>query len=840
MKRTVFVFLLMLVLISVAYGASYSSETGEEIPAFVYPGQDDQFLPPTDEENTRDVGAWSGRGPWGANVRGLTTDPANNLHVFAACGSSLTNQEGGVFVSNDGGINWSATTLPRKQYNAIAFSASETGVVYAASRTGMYKSTDNGDTWAQIGTTSSMYILGMGIKPNNSNTIVIGKSGGVGLHCSIDGGNSFPATNITSGFMRQFAWSASEPNRIFAVMGSSTSSLLSSNDGVTWAAVGPTGNAWGMYISPTNSLFMLLAHDNGIYRTTDGGLTWDLVYSGMFKGVAEFGGNYYATSNSSGMVQSNDGGLTWTANTQGVVQSTWQTCASSGEGALFGHWGGVFRCSAYMQPVLASHTGMNLGLVHGLAYYADTNEIWGGLEGSGVYKSTDNGVTWEHKVNGLDNWMIYELQPTNHQYYLSGRMLAGTLSGAYTSTDNGETWTLAHWAGSQISACEVHPTNPDIYWLGNSFGEVRYTYDGGLTFNTATGGAYGTFPRLKLGRGPTGNLRLFLYFQNGSINVVWYSDDLGQSFTAATGTESTGYQPQISIRPAVGTQPQIIYVSTGTGSTGNIYKSTDNGLTYSVANMPGFSWSVLCSPGRQVLSGTSSTVLYSTDEATTSTPLTQNLAANNNTWAIAWGNTTNKMFIATRARGIMQNELSDTVYGFPTNLMATADNQQIALSWTPVSSTPAPLSYTIWRDAYPIAQVNADQTTFTDTGLINGQAYKYFVCAVYDGDIQTSPVQIISATPMPQGDPIPSAPQNIQIAISGTQLFVDWDTVTTNTWGLPCTVSGYNIYWSEVPDFECNDESFFMATTEHTLIMNLSETGNKIFFKVTAYVDPTP
>ncbi|HNX38512.1 MAG TPA: hypothetical protein PKI15_09145 [Candidatus Cloacimonadota bacterium] len=838
MKSTAFVVLLMLAIFSAAYGTYVSSETGEEVPGYQSQIPDDQFLPPTDEQSTRDVGSWTGNGPWGGNVRGLTTDPYDNLHVFAACGSSLTNQEGGVFASTDGGETWVPTTLPRKQYNAMAASLNEPGVFYAASRTGLYKSTDNGATWNIVGPTSAYYILGAGVKPNTQATIVIGKSGGVGLHCSTDGGNTFPATNITTGFMRQFTWSAADISRMYVVMGSSTSSILTSTDGMTWTGIGPTGNGWGMYVSPINNQFMLLAHDNGIYRTTNGGTNWDIVTSGAFKCVVEYAGNYYATANAGGMYESNDQGLTWHNYNVGVVQSTWQTGATSGAGALFGHWGGIFRASGYLQPVLTSHTGLNLGLVHGLAYYADTNELWGGLEGSGVYRSMDNGVTWEQKVNGLNNWMVYELQPTNHQYYLSGRMLAGTLDGAYTSTDGGNTWTLAHWSGNQISACEVHPTNPDIYWLGNSFGEVRYTFDGGVTFNTATGGAYGTFPRLKLGRGPTGDLRLFLFFQNGSINEIWYSDDLGVSFVHGTGVSATGYQPQIAIRPAVGTQPQIIYVSTGTGSTGNIFKSTDNGLTYTAANMTGFSWSVLCSPGAQVVSGTSSTILYSTDEAASSTALTQNLAANNNTWAIAWGNTTNKMFIATRARGIMQNEFTNTVYGFPTNLTAEPNHAQITLSWTPVSTTPAPVAYYVWRDGYPVGMVTAAQSSWTDTGLTDGQAYKYSVCAAYPGEIQTSAVQIITATPQPQGVILPATPQNVQLSISGTELFLDWNTVTTDMYGSPMSVSGYNVYWGEEPGFACNEESLCATTAGHSWVMNLVDIGVRIFFCVKAYVDP--
>ncbi len=839
MKHLVFTILLMLVLFPVCNAMSISSETGEEIPAFVSQTPNDILLPATDEESTRDVGSWSGIGPWGGNVRGLTTDPMDNLHVFAACGSSLTNQEGGVFESFNGGVNWSATTLPRKQYNAMAFSASEFGVVYAASRTGLYKSIDNGLTWSIVGTSSALYILGAGIKPTTPTTIVIGKSGGVGLHCSTDGGTTFPATNITTGFMRQFAWSAANSSRMFAVMGSSTSSVLTSTDGVTWSTVGPTGNGWGMFISQSNSQFMMVAHDNGIYRTTDGGSNWALVYSGVFKSVVEYAGNFYATANAGGMYMSDDQGLTWTNYNVGIVQSTWQTGATSGAGALFGHWGGIFRANAYLQPVLASHTGINLGLVHGLAYYADSNELWGGLEGSGLYRSTDNGATWEHKVTGLDNWMIYELQPTNHQFNQAGRMLAGTLSGAYTSTDGGNTWSLAHWLGGQISACEIHPTNPDIYWLGNSFGEIRYTFDGGATFNTSTGGAYGTFPRLKMGKGPTGDLRLFLFFQNGSINSIWYSDDLGVSFVHGTGTEATGYQPQISIRPALGTQPQIIYVSTGTGTTGNIFKSTDDGLTYTTANMPGFSWSVLCSPGTQVLSGTSSTVLYSTDEAATSTTLTQNLAANNNTWALAWGQDTNTVYIATRARGIMQNSFSATTYGLPTNLTATPGNRQNVLNWTPPVTTPAPSAYIIWRDAYPMGRVQGDQSTWTDTGLTNGQSYKYFVSAVYEGDIQTSAVQIITGTPFAPGGQAPAAPVNVHVSVSGLRVFLDWDAVTTDVLGNPITVSGYNIYLGGVPDFVCSEDALIDTTPDHSIILdNIADSVVEAFFRISAIAAP--
>jgi len=839
MKQTVFLTLLMLFILSFASGLSISQETGETYPTEQYYLPDSPELPATEVEPERGVLSWTGSGPWGGNVRGLAVDPANIMHLFAACGSTLTNQEGGVYASADGGVNWQPTALPRKQYNAIAFSASQPGTVYAGSRTGLYRSTDSGTAWSLIGS-STNYILGVGVKASDGNTVVIGKSGGVGLQYSADAGNSFSATNITTGFMRQFLWSNANPARMFVVMGSSTGSLLTSTDGATWTSCGLTGNGWGAYISPTDDQFILVAHDDGIYRTTNGGTNWTLVYTGIFKSVTAYNGVLYATANAGGVFQSNDNGLTWVNYNVGIVQSTWQTCVTSGAGALFGHWGGIFRCVGYQQPILTSHTGLNLALVHGLAYYADTNELWGGAEGSGLYCSTDMGATWEHKVNGLGNWMIYELQPSNHQFYHSGRMLAGTLDGCYTSLDGGDTWSYVHYAGMQVSACEVHPTDPNIFWIGSATGEIKYTTDGGLTFNTSAGGMYGYAPRLKLGKNPTGGLRLFLNYQNNSPGSIWYSDDGGVSFVASPSLGTT-YQPMVSIRPAIGAQPQVIYVSTGMSSTGAIYKSTDNGLTYTQTAIPGFSWSVLCGPGQQVLSGLNNGVNYSNDEGQTYSSITQNLDPNANVWALAWGSSTNQVFIAMRTRGVMEYRFSSNDYGLPTGLAATPGNLQVALSWTAPTSTPAPDSYMIWRDGYPVGQVQADQTTWTDTGLVNDQTYTYYVSAVYADGVQTSAVQIITATPTaPAGMP-PAPPQNVVCSINGNDVNLDWDVVTADVLGNPVTVDGYKVYWSEEAVFICDDSTYLDETTAHSLVVSdVIAATEKLFFKVVAFRNLTP
>ncbi|HNX01124.1 MAG TPA: hypothetical protein PKK33_07140, partial [Candidatus Cloacimonadota bacterium] len=487
MKKTMLLMILIYSLFTIIYAIQISHETGEIIPGYIYANPAYQQNETTPAPAIRDVGSWTGSGPWGGNVRSIITDPANSMHVLAACGFNQATTVGGVFSSEDGGINWSATSLQGKPFYALAASASQPNTFYAGARNGLYKTVDNGVTWTAAGLTTT-FILSIGVKANNGNIIIVGKSGGTGINVSTDGGQSFNTVGVNSGFMRLFNYSSINPNRMFVVMGTSTSSVLTSIDnGATWTSYGPAGDGWGMYCSPTDSLFSMVAHANGIYRTVDGGVNWNVVQSGTFRSIVEYNGIFYAINNESGIFESNDQGLTWVGYTPAVVQSTWQAGASSGAGALLGYWGGVFRATGFQTPVLVSHKGMNAAFVHGLAYYSDTNELWAGTEGSGIYKSTDNGATWEQSSEGLGNWMVYEFAPTNHQYYQSGRMLAGTLNGVYTSVDNGHTWTYLTDAGSQCCALEVHPTDPNKFWVGTSSGEIKYTDNGGLTWRVATG-----------------------------------------------------------------------------------------------------------------------------------------------------------------------------------------------------------------------------------------------------------------------------------------------------------------------------------------------------------------
>ncbi|MCK5050659.1 MAG: M28 family peptidase [Candidatus Cloacimonetes bacterium] len=83
----------------------------------------------------------------------------------------------------------------------------------------------------------------------------------------------------------------------------------------------------------------------------------------------------------------------------------------------------------------------------------------------------------------------------------------------------------------------------------------------------------------------------------------------------------------------------------------------------------------------------------------------------------------------------------------PENLTAIAGNEMITLSWDEVLEAE---EYNIYRDEEedPIATVT--DLFYEDTGLINGQAYSYYVTAIYAGSGDESvPSNTVTAIPMP-------------------------------------------------------------------------------------------
>ncbi|NJN92681.1 MAG: DUF11 domain-containing protein [Anaerolineales bacterium] len=163
--------------------------------------------------------------------------------------------------------------------------------------------------------------------------------------------------------------------------------------------------------------------------------------------------------------------------------------------------------------------------------YAGTGEgfyNFDGIQGAGVFKSVDGGVTWAQLAATATSAWYYvnrlAIAPNNEQV-----LLAATGSGLYRTTTGGVAWSLVN--GTEMLDVNFHPTNSNL--------AIASSWSG----------------------------------------LVWYSTNGGQTWTLATGLPSAG-RVEVAYAPS---NPSIVYASVDT-SGGQMWKSANGGQSYTLVN----------------------------------------------------------------------------------------------------------------------------------------------------------------------------------------------------------------------------------------------------------------
>jgi photosystem II stability/assembly factor-like uncharacterized protein len=541
----------------------------------------------------------------GITFRGVTVDPRSSDIVYAAAelssyvwngqprnGREFDMTAGVVYKTKDGGQSWRAVWRGKNLARYMWIDPRNPDVVYLSTGIfdreaansdpqkgipggeGVLKSTDGGQTWAQVNQgLQNLYVGTLFMHPQNPDILLAGTGNnqyndGNGAYLTTDGGNSWQRT-LSGDNINAVEFAASDPNIAYA--GSSNAIYRSQDGGRTWQRVSGGTEGWGpsgvragfpidfqVDLRDPNRIFAN-EYGGGNFLSTDGGRTWSLASAGYTGAqvrdivVDPTTGRVYAAARS-GIFVSEDGGNNWTGlNKPPAFSMEWYVVAID---------------PTDPQHILASNN-------------------WNKF----ILNSQDGGLTWEPiEQSPAENmsWRAIAFAPSNPKIIYAGVSAffsAGTLSeqipsgGIYVSRDGGKSWSPANDAHSQdanVTYLAIDPGDPSLVYAATGNHGLLKTSDGGQNWKEINQGLPHSLAALSVVLHPS---QPGLVFVGLGFGGLFRSNDGGQTWKQS----ARGLNPEASIYDLLfdPTDPQTMYTA---DPFSGVYRSTDGGNTWRAIN----------------------------------------------------------------------------------------------------------------------------------------------------------------------------------------------------------------------------------------------------------------
>lgn len=421
---------------------------------------------------------------------------------------------------------------------------------------GLYKSTDNGNSWNEVETQFDPFEI-YALYINKKGHILVGTNHQGRIYRSTDNGVTWENNN--GGYNTGECWAFGESNDSILFAGNGEGEVYrSTNYGNNWEF---SGSLMSLVFATDSNNTVYCGTHIGLFKTTDNGLNW--VQSDSFQDTAvssiliDSANNIFVSTgyydNGNGVYYSTDGGNNWIH--LGLEGKVVLSLAFDSKGTLYAgtKQDGLFKTTNMGQSWTQHQIGIKGVEVFRLKINSQ-NHIIIGSENEGVYRSTDDGEYFiqvglpiSHIQNidfSPDKNFIYASTPSGVQRFNrttgiwenkglreveavsvspSGTLYAVTfIAGIYHSTNNGDSWEFI--SNDVIERYNLKAITDSVL-VDAAYPNLRISTNAGSSWDTTS-----------IASDPWAS-SIFFYdnkiFTHGFMNFqtkIFYTDNLGQSF----------------------------------------------------------------------------------------------------------------------------------------------------------------------------------------------------------------------------------------------------------------------------------------------------------------------
>ncbi len=519
---------------------------------------------------------WVERGPgnYGGRTRSIIVHPTNSNTWWAGAVG------GGIWKTTDAGATWQSKTdnMPIISVTCMAICNNQPDILYAGTGEGFYnidaivgdglfKTTDGGETWQQVGSTVSnsnfRYVNRIIIDPADPNILVVATNSGV--YRSVDGGTSWTETFNNGNRVQQIVANPQRFNSQFIAVNSS-GIYKSTNGGQSWVYVSEeiTGMARiEMAIAPTDTNIVYASPVNGdsgllgFFRSSDGGDSW-----------TDYG-------NSTNWL----GGQGWYDNALVVSPLDANTIYVGGVNIYRVRISGSSMSTTQLTEW---YTGTGYPYVHAdqhalvtIKTSANNFSILAGNDG-GVHYSTDMGSNWSEMNNNYNVTQYYDADrhPSSNEF-VAGAQDNGTHRSP-VNPDNTSSWSRV--IGGDGFDCAWDKTNSAVVYGTLYYTKIYKSTDGGYNYNYVNNGMpESSIFHTPLAMDPHNSEKLFTA---GDNNTIYWTDDAAANWHSVSIANNDYTRYRIAVSQS---SSDVVWAG---GTTIYMNVSTDGGQSFSQVNQP--------------------------------------------------------------------------------------------------------------------------------------------------------------------------------------------------------------------------------------------------------------